>query len=260
MSIINDFYRDGYAVFPSVLTISECQKLRARAAEIASQSSSTSTFSTIERPHDSDPEFLKSAESVHVFWEPNSNPSLGLNAVNKIAHTLHRDDSVFSQISQNPAVLSILHELEYTKPVYIQSMFIPKSPLIGGLVRPHQDSTFIRSSPKPCIALWFALEDADEENGALWISPGSHRGPLRQLYHRRGMDLDLETCDHTPYPTNRTTISVSTGACIAFIGGVVHGSPINKSRRSRHAYTLHVVDADSHYHENNWIPFPNAPT
>ena len=42
-------------------------------------------------------------------------------------------------------------------------MFIPKSPQIGGLVRPHQDSTFIRSTPKPCIALWFALEDADEK-------------------------------------------------------------------------------------------------
>ena len=260
MSSLEDFQRDGYAIFPSVLTSAECDSLRTRAAEIAQHSSSQSTFSTTDRPHDSDPEFLKSAEQIHVFWEPNSDPTLGLDAVNKIAHTLHRDDLAFAQISQKQIIQSILHQLNYPNPIFIQSMFIPKSPRIGGLVRPHQDSTFIRSNPKPCIALWFALEDADEENGALWISPGSHHGPLRQLYHRRGDTLELEDCDHTPYPTKRTTIPAPKGTCIAFTGGVVHGSLENKSKRSRHAYTLHVVDADSQYHENNWIPFPNQPT
>ena len=260
MSLIDAFQRDGFVVVPDVLTLEECERLRTRAAQIAQSSPSQSTFSTTERGHDSDPEFLKSAECIHVFWEPKADPAIGLDAVNKIAHTLHRDDEVFAQISQKPILQDILMRLGYLNPVFIQSMFIPKSPRIGGLVRPHQDATFIRSSPKPCVALWFALEDADEHNGALWISPGSHKGPLRQLYHRRGSALELETCDSSPYPEERVILSVSAGTCIAFEGRAVHGSAANVSERSRHAYTLHVVDSTADYHENNWIPFPNRPS
>lgn len=56
----------------------------------------------------------------------------------------------------------------------VQSMYIFKQPSIGGEVVPHQDSAFLSTDPPSCIGLWFALEDANKENGCLWcvLQPG----------------------------------------------------------------------------------------
>ncbi len=54
----------------------------------------------------------------------------------------------------------------------LQSMYIFKQPSIGGVVVPHQDSTFIHTTPLSCVGLWWALEDATRDNGCLWAMPG----------------------------------------------------------------------------------------
>lgn len=57
-------------------------------------------------------------------------------------------------------------------PPALQSMYIFKQPSIGGVVVPHQDSTFIHTTPLSCVGLWWALEDATKDNGCLWALPG----------------------------------------------------------------------------------------
>ena len=44
------------------------------------------------------------------------------------------------------------------------------------IVIPHQDSTFLHTSPMKLMGYWIALEDATVENGCLWFIPGSHKG------------------------------------------------------------------------------------
>lgn len=41
---------------------------------------------------------------------------------------------------------------------------------------PHQDATFLNTTPMKLYGLWIALEDATLENGCLWFMPGSHKG------------------------------------------------------------------------------------
>lgn len=43
-------------------------------------------------------------------------------------------------------------------------------------VVPHQDATFLNTTPMKLYGLWIALEDATLENGCLWFMPGSHKG------------------------------------------------------------------------------------
>lgn len=38
---------------------------------------------------------------------------------------------------------------------------------------PHQDSSFIHTSPLSCVGLWWALEDCTRDNGCLWAQPGA---------------------------------------------------------------------------------------
>ena len=53
-----------------------------------------------------------------------------------------------------------------------QSMYIFKSPLYGGAVTAHQDSTFLYTDNDEgiVVGIWIALEDANVKNGCLWVS------------------------------------------------------------------------------------------
>lgn len=50
------------------------------------------------------------------------------------------------------------------------SIFVP--------VKPHQDASYLYTSPQSLYGIWIALEDATLENGCLWFKKGSHEGPL----------------------------------------------------------------------------------
>jgi len=43
------------------------------------------------------------------------------------------------------------------------------------IVVPHQDSTYLYTSPDSLVGFWIALDDATMENGCLWVIPGSHK-------------------------------------------------------------------------------------
>ena len=40
------------------------------------------------------------------------------------------------------------------------------------------------------MGIWIALEDADRDNGCLWMAPGARRGPLRERYAVDWVDID----------------------------------------------------------------------
>lgn len=54
-------------------------------------------------------------------------------------------------------------------------MLIFKQPFVGGEVVPHQDSSFLATSPFSCVGTWLALEDATRDNGCMWALPGAPR-------------------------------------------------------------------------------------
>jgi ectoine hydroxylase-related dioxygenase (phytanoyl-CoA dioxygenase family) len=42
----------------------------------------------------------------------------------------------------------------------------------------HQDAYYIPTFPDTLIGAWLTLDQADEENGCLWVIPGSHAEPI----------------------------------------------------------------------------------
>ena len=72
-----------------------------------------------------------------------------------------------------------------------------QQPKIGGEVRPHQDSTFLRTSPPSVVGLWWALEDSTKQNGCLWALPGACTpGVTRQFIRRCKLQISSK-CGHT---------------------------------------------------------------
>ena len=79
-------------------------------------------------------------------------------------------------------VKEIIQESSFLEqPLIAQSMYIFKQAGIGGEVVCHQDSTFIHTRPNKVLGMWFAIEDATEENGCLWGIPGQYEGEPYQL-------------------------------------------------------------------------------
>lgn len=119
----------------------------------------------------------------------------------------------------------------------------------------HQDSTFLYTEPTQIAGLWFALEDATVENGCLWVIPKGHRLGLKSRWVRAPEGgMRFEVIDPVPFPEeDLVPLEVSKGTLIVLDGLLPHKSLANKSPRSRHAYTLHIISANSRYAPDNWL-------
>lgn len=70
--------------------------------------------------------------------------------------------------------------------------FLIKNNLPFSIVIPHQDETYLHTTPEDkLLGFWIALDDATIENGCLWFIPGSHKNGV----HRRFIRNPDETAD-----------------------------------------------------------------
>lgn len=255
---------DGFLVINDFVDAASCDRLRARAEELVHDfdpGGVASIFSTHEQNRLSDDYFLESGDKVRFFFEEDAflpDGSLKQSkeySVNKIGHALHELDPVFKDFSSTPAIQELVQDLRIKNPLLVQSMYIFKQPRIGGEVICHQDSTFLYTDPPNIAGLWFALEDATIENGCLRVITGGHKLGLKSRWVRAaegGMRFDVY--DSTPWDESQLMpLEVSKGTLILLNGLLPHKSLANRSTKSRHAYTLHVISSEWTYPADNWL-------
>lgn len=154
-------------------------------------------------------------------------------------------------------------------------MIILKQPSIGGAVPPHQDSTFLYTSPPTAVGFWFALEDATTQNGCLYMLRGSHKwAPISKRFVRKSDNSGTEFMPNEGalFPAGTEVVDapkeedregkyeacpVQKGDLVLIHGNVLHKSSKNTSNKSRVAYTFHVIegkeDGGPEYDGRNWL-------
>jgi phytanoyl-CoA hydroxylase len=260
------FEEQGYCVLQEVFPKHQLAPLREAAARIIDEfdiDAHKSVFSTKDRDRGRDRYFMESAEAVHCFLEEEALDDEGTlvrprsQAINKIGHALHDLVPEFTDFCRQDVFARLLRDLGYRSPQLWQSMYIFKQPRIGGEVRWHQDASYLRSLSSPVVGMWLALEDATLENGCLWVAPGAHRSPLREVYevdHASG-EGTLKTLDNTPWPAGDEgqAVEIKAGGVIVFSDRMPHYSSANRSERSRQAFTLHFSELDAMWSPHNWL-------
>jgi len=254
----------GVLVVEDFVSLKECQRLQAHVQKLVDgfdPATVQSVFSAMKQTQLGDKYFEESGDKIRFFFEHDAFDGNGElkqskeDSLNKMGHAMHDLDPVFDAFSRTSALAAIADSLGYDDPVLVQSMYIFKPPRIGGEVYCHQDSTFLYTEPESCVGFWFALEDATIENGCMQFIPGGHLGPLREL-HYRGSDgnMTFKSLDETPWPDDAIRpAEVKAGSMVIFDGRAPHMSGPNLSDKSRHAYTLHIIERKSHYPAENWL-------
>jgi phytanoyl-CoA hydroxylase len=260
---LSDYENKGFLVLKDFVSTSKCDRLRERAGEMVRDfdpAGVASIFSTKEQNRLTDEYFLESGDKIRFFFEedaflPDGNLKQEKErSINKIGHALHDLDPDFDEFSRTSKLRELVEDLGVVDPKLLQSMYIFKQPRIGGEVTCHQDSTFLYTEPTEVTGFWFALEDATVENGCLWALPGGHRLGLKSRWNRSAERMRFDYFDETPWPEDKLVpLEVTKGTLILLNGLLPHKSLANRSPKSRHAYTLHVISGNCHYPETNWL-------
>ena len=263
MTLRSDYDRDGFLVLEGFVAPASCDALKARAEAIVGgfRPETMSVFTTREQTRTSDDYFLGSGDQIRCFFEEDAFAEDGSlrrpidQSINKIGHAMHDLDPVFAAFSHDRTLAALVAELGMAAPRLVQSMYIFKQPFIGGEVGAHQDHTFLWTEPPSVMGLWFALEDATVDNGCLWARPGGHHEAARKRFHRApegGTAFEIHD-DRALSLDGMVPLEAPKGTCVVLHGLLPHYSGANRSPHSRHAYSIHLIEAGAHYPADNWL-------
>jgi len=256
----------GYLVLESMIEGAELELLRSSALETIDEFNALqqgSVFSAREGEEMREEYFFESAEKVRCFLEADAvGPEGNLTrpkheCINKIGHALHDLLPAFTRFCRQPAFAQLLDELGCHEPELWQTMYILKPPRVGGEVRWHQDASYLITHPASVIGIWVAIDDATRDNGCLWVQPGGHRSPLREVFEA-GVSSGrsrLRQLNDTPWPTldASKSLEVGAGSVVVFHDHLPHYSSHNHSARPRHAFSMHAKAAAARWSERNWL-------
>jgi len=159
----------------------------------------------------------------------------------------------------HPEVLNWLRILYQREPVPFQTLNFSK----GTEQATHSDIVHFSSVPQRFMAgVWFALEDVDQDNGALHYYPGSHKLPVFDL-HDIGLskstlsNRDLQYKEYESFVKvlmekkgyKKETIQIKKGSYLIWSANLFHGGdPIKDKSRTRHSLVTHCYFDQCRYY------------
>ena len=168
-------------------------------------------------------------------------------------HAMHKIHHVSCYI---PEFLARVRDSRLTDPIVdilgrnllgLDNLYIWKAPKIGLGFPWHQDKWYFNWQYKTemTVGTWTAIDAADQDNGCLYVIPGSHKYGI--LAHE-----DLEGSQQNEFKIAReardedgVAVEVPPGAVVWFNNQLLHKSTNNDSSRFRRCNVAHYISANA---------------
>jgi ectoine hydroxylase-related dioxygenase (phytanoyl-CoA dioxygenase family) len=179
-------------------------------------------------------------------------------------HMLHRRLELHERYMLHPRVLDVLEVIIGPDVLAMQTMLFLKPPGKPGQGW-HQDSYYIPTHPDTLCGAWIAIDDCDEQNGAMWMAKGSAAEPVYppcpELNYGFGDKLvsDIKYVKHVSDDNDaknflspiadkydQVLVPAKAGDVVFFNGHILHRSKANYTRdRFRRSFVGHYCNARS---------------
>ncbi len=221
---VQQFQRDGYLVVRSFLSPEENANLREHFMKMQSDASQP------EHP-------VRKHYQVQTMEEAQGDV---LRVFPRVMMP-HRFDKTSLEMMLDARTESVLNALFGEQAIAAQSMFYFKPPGARGQAL-HQDNFYLKVSPGTCMAAWFSIDDADDQNGTLFVVPGSHTGEI-QCPHAADLKTSFTTEEvDIPEGMEQVPVNLKAGDVLFFNGALIHGSYPNATKdRFRRSFICHYV-------------------
>lgn len=234
-----EYQRQGFLVVEDLLPTDVIKSLRARITDIGERRV---------------PDF----PGEDIEFEPGENGNEWSSSVRKI-NRCAENDAVFMAAARDIRILDIAESLIGVDIKLFGSQCFMKPP--GGIEKPyHQDSAYFTIEPLSLVTCWIALDDVTEENGCMWVIPGSHHGELHD--HSQPWDLggriDMQVPDEKIDRSRETPITLSAGSCSFHHSMLLHRSGPNESESHRRGLAVHYMSSQSRWTHPH-MPQPTYP-
>lgn len=103
----------------------------------------------------------------------------------------------------------------------------------------HQDNGYTPLLPEQYVTCWLALDDAEVDNGCLWVIPGSHRNGTVDHHNGAGPFR----VGHDGPDVDGVAVPVTRGSVLVFSSLLMHRSGPNTTDRPRRAWILQYCGA-----------------
>jgi phytanoyl-CoA hydroxylase len=221
------FYQDfGYLVAENLLAASEIVELKRETAYIFKGGRGNVEGLVPVDGNESDVDVLKKYVAIHF--------------PHKISPVIHK--FLFHE-----KVVSILTRIVSPNAKCMQSMLFVKAPGKKGQAW-HQDEYYIPTRDRSLVGAWMAIDDANIDNGCLWIIPGSNKPGyiMPRIANDSPEYADMDTIDVAPYKDQAMPVEVKAGSVVFFNGYILHSSLSNKTTdHFRMALVNHYMSAES---------------
>lgn len=223
-----EFEAEGFLVVDDLLSPSEVDELKEHTEQIAD--------GHLPFPQ----EFLE--------WEPGTaNENRCMMTLRKI-NSCANHDPFFVDHAAKPAILDVIESLLGPDIKLFGDQAFIKPP--GGTEKTyHQDSAYFAIEPKAIITCWAALDDVTEENGCLWVIPGSHKVGI--VDHSQewmiGDRKDMMVPDDKLDRDREVPITMKAGSCSFHHSVLLHRSGPNNTETHRRGLATHYMSSHSQW-------------
>jgi phytanoyl-CoA hydroxylase len=157
-------------------------------------------------------------------------------------------DPLFREWAASPLLADRLRQLIGPQVMLVQAhhnCVMTKHPRFGSLTGWHQDIRYWSFERPELVSAWLALGSEREENGGLWVIPGSHVLSLDRSRFDDALFLREDLESNRPLLEQRVPVHLDTGDVLFFHCRLLHAAGQNRTQRLKVSVVFTYRAADN---------------